>query len=43
MRDFEQVLEDRQVFQGLNEWESMIDNARRRKDRAVEGEMPERP
>lgn len=43
MRDFEQVLDDRHVFQSLNEWESMIEDARRRKDRAVEGEMPERP
>ena len=43
LRDFDQVLEDRHVVEGLNQWESMIEEARRRKDRAVEGEIPERP
>ncbi|OCT49292.1 putative MIND kinetochore complex component Nnf1 [Cladophialophora carrionii] len=43
MRDFEQILEDRQVVEGLNQWDIMIEEARKRKDRAVEGEMPERP
>jgi hypothetical protein len=43
MRDFEQILEDRQVVEGLNQWEDMIEDARKRKDRAVEGEVPEIP
>ena len=43
MRDFEQILEDRQVIEGLNQWEDMIDEARRRRDRAVAGDMPQRP
>ncbi|KIW65662.1 hypothetical protein PV04_07902 [Phialophora macrospora] len=43
IRDFEQILEDRQVVEGLNQWEDMIEDARKRKDRAVEGEVPERP
>ncbi|KIW23203.1 uncharacterized protein PV07_11423 [Cladophialophora immunda] len=43
MRDFEKILEERQVVAGLNQWDNMIDEARRRKHRAVEGEMPERP
>lgn len=43
MRDFEQILADRQVVEGLNQWESMIDEARKRRDRAVDGEVPQRP
>ncbi|KIW92011.1 uncharacterized protein Z519_06993 [Cladophialophora bantiana CBS 173.52] len=43
MRDFEKILEERQVISGLNQWDSMIDEARRRKNRGVEGEMPARP
>ncbi|EXJ57093.1 hypothetical protein A1O7_07437 [Cladophialophora yegresii CBS 114405] len=43
MRDFEQILEDRHVVEGLNQWEDMIEEARKRKNRAVEGEMPDRP
>lgn len=42
-RDFEKILEERQVVEGLNQWDNMIEEARRRKHRAVEGEMPERP
>ncbi|KIX01585.1 uncharacterized protein Z518_09311 [Rhinocladiella mackenziei CBS 650.93] len=43
LRDFEKILEERQVIEGLNQWDCMIDDARRRKHRAVEGEMPDRP
>ncbi|KAH0831443.1 hypothetical protein AYO21_06426 [Fonsecaea monophora] len=42
MRDFEKILEERQVIAGLNQWDDMVDEARRKKHRAVEGEMPER-
>lgn len=43
LRDFDQIVEDRHVIEGLNQWESMIEEARRRRDRAVEGDVPERP
>jgi len=43
MRDFEKILEERSVVEGLNQWDTLIDNARRRKNRAVEGEQPSRP
>ncbi|KAI1627369.1 Nnf1-domain-containing protein [Exophiala viscosa] len=43
MRDFEKILEERQVIEGLNQWDNMIEEARRRKNRAVEGEEPPRP
>ena len=43
LRDFEQLLGDKQVIEGLNQWENMIEEARKRKSRAVEGEMTERP
>ncbi|EXJ88397.1 hypothetical protein A1O1_05327 [Capronia coronata CBS 617.96] len=42
-RDFEKILEERHVIEGLNQWDSMIEEARRRKNRAVDGEMPARP
>lgn len=42
-RDFEKIMEERQVVEGLNQWDAMIEDARRRRDRAVEGEMPPRP
>jgi len=42
-RDFEKILQERHVVEGLNQWDTMIDEARRRKNRAVEGEMPARP
>lgn len=42
-RDFEKILEERQVIEGLNQWDNMIEDARSRKNRSVEGEMPDRP
>ena len=41
-REFEQILVDRQVVAGLNAWEDLIDEARKRSQRAVDGEVPER-
>jgi kinetochore protein NNF1 len=41
-RDFEKILEERQIVEGLNQWDNMIEEARRRKHRAVEGEEPAR-
>lgn len=43
MRDFEKILVERQVVDGLNQWDSMVEAARRRKNRAVEGSAPDRP
>jgi kinetochore protein NNF1 len=43
MREFEQILGDRHVVEGLNQWETMIDEARKNKHRAVDTEMLERP
>jgi len=43
MRDFEKILEERHAVEGLNQWDNMIEEARRRKHRAVEGEEPPRP
>ncbi|KIW19953.1 hypothetical protein PV08_00528 [Exophiala spinifera] len=42
-RDFEKILEERHVIEGLNQWDSMIEDARTRKNRSVEGEVPDRP
>ncbi|EXJ78272.1 hypothetical protein A1O3_09433 [Capronia epimyces CBS 606.96] len=42
-RDFEKILEERHVIEGLNQWDILIEDARRRKNRAVEGDMPDRP
>ncbi|KAJ4522552.1 hypothetical protein HRR78_000039 [Exophiala dermatitidis] len=42
-RDFEKILEERRVVEGLNQWDGMIEEARRRKNRAVEGDVPDRP
>lgn len=42
-RDFEKILEERSVIEGLNQWDALIEDARRRKNRAVEGESPGRP
>jgi kinetochore protein NNF1 len=42
-RDFDKILQERHVVEGLNQWDTMVDEARRRKNRAVEGEMPARP
>ncbi|RVX74700.1 hypothetical protein B0A52_01827 [Exophiala mesophila] len=43
MRDFEKILEERSVVEGLNQWDGMIEEARRAKNRAVEGEEPPVP
>lgn len=42
-RDFEKILAERSVVEGLNQWDMHIDDARRRKNRSVEGEEPSRP
>lgn len=42
MRDFEKILEERQIVEGLNQWDNMIEEARGRKNRGVEGEEPAR-
>lgn len=42
-RDFEKILTERQVIEGLNQWDGLIDEARTRKNRAVEGEASGRP
>ncbi len=42
-KDFEKILEERSVIEGLNQWDALIEDARRRKNRAVEGESPGRP
>ena len=42
-REFEQILGDRQVVGGLNQWENLIEEARKRQQRAVEGDIPETP
>ncbi|KAK4939935.1 hypothetical protein LTR10_019894 [Elasticomyces elasticus] len=43
MRDFEKILEERHVIEGLNQWDNKIEEARRRKNRTVEGEVAPRP
>jgi kinetochore protein NNF1 len=42
-RQFEQILEDRKVVEALNQWEALIEEARTRKNRAVDGDAPPRP
>lgn len=42
MKDFEKICEERGVLKGLNEWDSAVEEARRRRDRAVEGQEPPR-
>jgi len=37
-REFEDILRERGVVKGLNEWDSAIEKARLRRDRGVEGE-----
>lgn len=37
-REFEDILRERGVVKGLNEWDAAIEKARRSKDRGVEGE-----
>jgi kinetochore protein NNF1 len=41
-RDFEKILEERSVVEGLNQWDSLIEEARQKKDRST-GEGPGRP
>lgn len=43
IRDFDKIMEERQVVEGLNQWDSMIEDARKRKHRAIDGDTPERP
>lgn len=43
VRDFDKILSERSVIEGLNQWDTLVDEARRRKNRAVEGEEPSRP
>jgi Nnf1 len=43
LKDFEKILEERSVIEGLNQWDTLVEDARRRKNRAVEGESPGRP
>jgi kinetochore protein NNF1 len=42
-RDFEKILEERNVIELLNSWDGMIEQASRRKNEAVEEEEPSRP
>ena len=42
-REFENVIRERKVIEGLNQWDSVIEDARRRMNRGVEGEDPGRP
>ncbi|KAL9624015.1 MAG: hypothetical protein Q9160_001768 [Pyrenula sp. 1 TL-2023] len=41
--EFEAILSERGVVQALNEWDGVLDDARRKQARAVEGAVPERP
>ncbi|RMD40330.1 hypothetical protein DV735_g4812, partial [Chaetothyriales sp. CBS 134920] len=41
-RDFDKILEERAVVAGLNQWDALIEDARRRRDRST-GEPPGRP
>ena len=40
--DFEKILEERSVIEGLNQWDTLIEEARRRRDRST-GEGPGKP
>ena len=42
-KDFDKILDERSVIEGLNQWDALIEDARRRKNRAVEGESLGRP
>lgn len=37
-KDFEKILEERNVITGLNDWDNILDQARQRKDRSVDGD-----
>lgn len=43
MKDFDKILAERSVVEGLNQWDALMEDARRRKNRAVDGEPPGRP
>jgi kinetochore protein NNF1 len=42
-REFDAILHERNVVEGLNEWDSRIEDARRRLNRGVDGEQRARP
>ncbi|RMZ85279.1 hypothetical protein DV738_g173, partial [Chaetothyriales sp. CBS 135597] len=42
-RDFDKILEERSVVEGLNQWDALLEDARRRRDRSTTGEPPARP
>lgn len=42
-REFEAILQERHVVEGLNEWDGRLADARRRLNRGVAGEQPARP
>lgn len=37
-KDFDKILEERDVISGLNQWDEILEQARQKKDRAVDGE-----
>lgn len=41
--EFEAILGERGVVQALNEWEGVLDDAKRKKARALEGAVPDTP
>lgn len=42
-REFEAILRERNVIEGLNHWDQLVEDARRRMNRGVLGEQPSRP
>lgn len=42
-REFEAILQERNVVEGLNEWDARVEEARRQMNRGVDGQQPERP
>jgi len=42
-REFEAICKEKNVVEGLNEWDRRMEEAIRARDRAVEGERPEKP
>jgi kinetochore protein NNF1 len=42
-KDFEKIMGERSVIEGLNQWDALMEDARRRKNRAIDGEQPGRP
>ena len=43
IREFEEICKERNVVEGLNEWDKAIEDARRRRDRSIIGDGPGRP